>query len=558
MKLVPSTILSSQSAAEERIFELLKQVNLGPNDVALHSLNLGNHEYKRWGEADFVIVSTRGILLLEVKGGRVACRNGVWEFKNREGKITRKRESPAAQAGSAFFALEKNYLRPRFRQDLNGIPMGWGVLFEGIERVVTPGSSALPELPDEITGYRPECAGHNTLRTYLERLFSHWHENVHGTPRPLPNHVVAEVVSFLRPNFEQVPPLNSQLNEFHAELCALTQEQCDRLDEVQENDRIMLLGGAGSGKTFLAMAGARYDAASGLSVLFVTRSPFLAETLNAHSLPSNVTVCSLGELVARVAENGPWDTLIVDEGQDMCQMETLDALDASVRGGWEKGRWRWFGDPNNQVSSAYPFDPDALGYLRGLSFQRRLSENIRNAPPIVDTLHKVAPVDVGKPRSRGLGSEVKIHKVQNVGEIPARVRNVVSSWVSSSANNVDRSDVAVLCPDEECCGVIVETLKSAGIRAERLSKRALGGRRRKCVLVATIDDFKGLEKPVICVAGLDALGDEERFSLMAYAAFSRANHTLAFVCLEEEAQTMIELEKRRVLENTGSGVPDAG
>jgi hypothetical protein len=548
MKLVPSTILNSQSAAEERVFELLKQVNLGPNDVALHSLNLGNHEYKRWGEADFVIVSTKGLLLLEVKGGRVACRNGVWEFKNREGRITRKRESPAAQAGSAFFSLEKNYLRPRFRQELNGVPMGWGVLFEGIERVVAPGSSALPELPDEITGYRPDCAGHNTLRTFLERLFTHWCENVRGKPRTMPSHMVSEVVSFLRPNFEQVPPLNSQLNEFHTELCTLTQEQCDRLDEVQENNRIMLLGGAGSGKTFLAMAAARYDAANGLDVLFVTRSPFLAETLNAHPLPGNVTVYSLEKLDARIAEHGPWDTLIVDEGQDMCQMETLDMLDKSVRGGWEKGRWRWFGDPNNQVSSAHPFDPDALGYLRGLSFQRKLSENIRNAPPIVETLHKVAPVDVGKPRSRGLGSEVKVHKVQNVEDISVRVRNVVSNWVSSPEKNVDRSDVAVLCPDEARCDEILDALKPSRIRAERLSKRALGGRRRNCVLVATIDDFKGLEKPVICVAGLGALDNEERFSLMAYAAFSRANHTLAFVCLEQEAHTMIELEKRRVLE----------
>ncbi len=548
MKLVPSTILNSQSAAEERVFELLKQVNLGPNDVALHSLNLGNHEYKRWGEADFVIVSTKGLLLLEVKGGRVACRNGVWEFKNREGRITRKRESPAAQAGSAFFSLEKNYLRPRFRQELNGVPMGWGVLFEGIERVVTPGSSALPELPDEITGYRPDCAGHNTLRTFLEGVFSHWRENVHGKPRPMPSHLVSEVVSFLRPNFEKVPPLNSQLNEFNTELCTLTQEQCDRLDEVQENDRIMLLGGAGSGKTFLAMAAARYDAASDLSVLFVTRSPFLAETLSAHPLPGNVTICSLGELDARVAEHGQWDTLIVDEGQDMCQMETLDMLDKSVRGGWEKGRWRWFGDPNNQVSSAHPFDPDALGYLRGLSFQRKLSENIRNAPPIVETLHKVAPVDVGKPRSRGLGSEVKVHRVQNVEDISVRVRNVVSSWVSSPEKNVDRSDVAVLCPDEARCDEILDALKPSRIRAERLSKRALGGRRRNCVLVATIDEFKGLEKPVICVAGLGALDNEERFSLMAYAAFSRANHTLAFVCLDQEAHTMIKLEKRRVLE----------
>ncbi len=61
MKLIPSSVINFQSAAEKRIFNLLKQVNIGPNDVAMHSLNLGNHEYKRWGEADFLIISTKGV-----------------------------------------------------------------------------------------------------------------------------------------------------------------------------------------------------------------------------------------------------------------------------------------------------------------------------------------------------------------------------------------------------------------------------------------------------------------------------------------------------------------
>ncbi|WP_170610718.1 nuclease-related domain-containing DEAD/DEAH box helicase [Ruegeria arenilitoris] len=557
MKLVPGSVLDFQSSAEERVFSLLKQVNLGPNDVALHSLNLGKHAYKRWGEADFLIVSTKGLFLIEVKGGRVACRNGVWEYTNRFGKITKKRESPASQAASAFFSLEKNYLRPRFRHELDGYPMGWGVLFEGIDRVVNPGNSALPELPDEITGYRVDCSGHNSLRSYLARLEAHWASNQRKGARTIPNHLVSDVVSFLRPNFEQVPPLNSQLNDFDAELCSLTQEQCDRLDELQENDRMMLAGGAGSGKTFLAMASARYDAAEGRQVVFATRSPFLAEMLKSHQVPENVTICSMDEIPELMETREPFDTLILDEGQDMCQMETLDLLDRVVVGGLEKGRWRWFGDHNNQVSSAYAFDPDALNFLQGLSFRRRLSENIRNAPPIVETLHAIAPVDVGKPRTRGVGSEVKVHKVQAEEDIPQRVGTILTGWISDK-NEVNRSDIAVLCPDESRCESILKNLNSRGIRAERLSKRMLAGNRRNCVVVATIDEFKGLERQVVCVAGLAADQDKRLFSLRAYLSFSRANYTLAFVCLPGEASTMVELEKAQLRESNAKGVSNAG
>ena len=108
--MIPSSVLKFNSTAEKRVFEMLAQINFGPADIALHSLNIAEHSYKRWGEIDFLLLTRRGILALEVKGGRVACRNGLWEYTNREGKTTRKRESPASQAASAYFALEKNYV----------------------------------------------------------------------------------------------------------------------------------------------------------------------------------------------------------------------------------------------------------------------------------------------------------------------------------------------------------------------------------------------------------------------------------------------------------------
>ena len=89
MKLVPPKVLNPKSDAESKVFDFLKQAKFSEYDVALHSLNIGQHEYKRWGEADFVILSKRGILLLEVKGGRVACNNGFWEITDLYGKTNK-------------------------------------------------------------------------------------------------------------------------------------------------------------------------------------------------------------------------------------------------------------------------------------------------------------------------------------------------------------------------------------------------------------------------------------------------------------------------------------
>jgi hypothetical protein len=104
MKTVPPEILDPKSAAEQRLYKMIRQIRFGEGDIALHSLNLAIHDYKKWSEADFVLITRLGLLLIEVKGGRVACRDGIWEFTNRFGEKTRKHESPASQAKSAFFS----------------------------------------------------------------------------------------------------------------------------------------------------------------------------------------------------------------------------------------------------------------------------------------------------------------------------------------------------------------------------------------------------------------------------------------------------------------------
>ena len=72
MKVIPNIFGNKTSNAERNIFQLLKSINFNEKifhnySVALHSLNLGIHEKKRWSEGDFVIISERGILLLEVE-----------------------------------------------------------------------------------------------------------------------------------------------------------------------------------------------------------------------------------------------------------------------------------------------------------------------------------------------------------------------------------------------------------------------------------------------------------------------------------------------------------
>jgi hypothetical protein len=72
---------STVSAAEKRIFHLLESDPDTSHWFVLHSLGLSKRRKGPYGEIDFVVLVPSGsVACLEIEGGRVSCKNGVWEI----------------------------------------------------------------------------------------------------------------------------------------------------------------------------------------------------------------------------------------------------------------------------------------------------------------------------------------------------------------------------------------------------------------------------------------------------------------------------------------------
>jgi len=70
MRLIPPIIREeTKSEAERAVFEWLLNSKL--KGIAIHSLDLSKHTEKLYSEIDFVIITERGVICLEVKGGAV-------------------------------------------------------------------------------------------------------------------------------------------------------------------------------------------------------------------------------------------------------------------------------------------------------------------------------------------------------------------------------------------------------------------------------------------------------------------------------------------------------
>lgn len=193
MKIIPEHPLHTSSRAEMRVFDQLRAAFHGqPGWFALHSLNLPQHEYKRFAEIDFLVCGPGGLFVLEVKGGGVACRDGMWETCNRAGKVEQLAESPFRQAAGALHGLHKR-LPPALA---SAFTLGYGVITPDIEN-----------LPPSVEWERAVLADARDFRQFefwLTRLVAHWRAKDARSPVATPD-ILEQLQQFLRPDFECTP-----------------------------------------------------------------------------------------------------------------------------------------------------------------------------------------------------------------------------------------------------------------------------------------------------------------------------------------------------------------
>src|SRR5579859_7549192 len=99
MRMIPPQIAdSTRSGAERRLFKMLSEANLPDDYYCLHSVDLPEHLYKKCGELDFVVVGPSGLYVIEVKGGTITYKQGIWNYATRKGYVVRNSEGPFKQA----------------------------------------------------------------------------------------------------------------------------------------------------------------------------------------------------------------------------------------------------------------------------------------------------------------------------------------------------------------------------------------------------------------------------------------------------------------------------
>lgn len=515
----PQPLATSDSQAELRVFDQLRAAFSGPDQnawFAMHSLNLPRHEYKRFGEIDFVVCGPDGLFVLEVKGGGVSCRGGIWETQNRFGETSQLKESPFKQAEGALHGL-----RSKLPETLShSFTVGYGVVIPDVER--------LPESAEWDRAVLADGRDFRQFEKWLQRFVRHWRAKDFRKTTANPE-LLNALRQHLRPDFEAVVPLHVSAHDVETRIARLTKDQLKLLDVVEANSRVICSGGAGTGKTMLALELAKRWGASGMKTALACHSPWLKRFLERNAVPGlTVSLADSIHVTAKRVGIEKFDALIVDEGQDILNMEALARLADRLREGISEGRWCFFHDANNQSGLCGSYVADAYDYLESFSPARiPLKTNCRSSLPILKRIQDTLRADMGNAWV-GDGPAVREIHVADEKSAAEALEKELRSLLEGEGFNP--GDIVVLSrfpfAQSWACSLPADLREAVSV-LDDASPRNMS---RHTIGFARIGDFKGLESEVVVLVDMPSPGRSVTLRSLHYVGMSRARVLLSMIC----------------------------
>ena len=538
---------SLPSAAEAKLYRALR--GQLPDDFVVF-FQVGwilrrEHEQARDGEADFMVCHPgRGYLCIEVKGGGVGfdAHSGEWYSIDRSNSRHRIKDPVGQALRAKYSVLSKLSEHPRWSAlNIRSVVRAHAVFFPDIGR---PDPLVRPDLPAILIGTEPDL---RRVGDWVVRAFDYWH-NQDPRQEPLGSRGLAVVRQVFARSFEVRPLVSSRLREDEQIRLRLTKDQLRVLDLLRSQRRAAIRGGAGTGKTVLAVEKAKRLAGEGFYTLLTCYNRQLADHLaDVCRDVANLEVMSFHQLCYRRIERARvvsardllqeakltypgtdlydvqfpnalsyslevipehYDAIVCDEGQDFREEYWLP-IELLLSDYSASPLYIFFDDNQNLYSRASTFP------IKGACFS--LTSNCRNTDQIHGAAYRFyrgEPVD-----PPGLdGAEVQYIDGATPEQQAKRIHSRIVELIDKEG--VEPGDIAVLILDARSKQGFYSMLSGKplprpGVWLEE-GVRSVNG-----VLLDTVQRFKGLESPVVFLWGVEgsAVGVQDE---LLYVGLSRA------------------------------------
>ena len=555
--IVPDTIGWREPPGEKLIFKRIGQEGDCDEWTIFHSLNIAEHIRNPEGEIDFLFVIPRsGIVVVEVKSHEEISYKypGGW-------KLGKDRKNPFKQVKEAKYSLI-NFLKER---KLNyNLPVVSCVWFTHANVDVTSSEWNKWELLDNRNlDYSIKRNILNVLKNETAHLSAKGLNFNYDTI--LPEEHFNEICHSLRPKIDYICE-TSYFPETHDLLLnRATEEQFGVLNSLSGNDRILINGLAGTGKTSLAVEIARRrleeNANSIIAIFcynkffgnhlekttksygikcksgrfykwlydFLRKLRFLSDTDLKTNLSVELTLTKRGlQYFKKNHIKGTLDYLIIDEAQDLLNRDNLMIFDYLLKGGLSRGKWFIAGD--FEFQNIFHNTLDLKEFFRGecINFtDYTLTTNCRNTPETGRFIRKILGLqslytNYLRPASN-ICPKFVTYQVSNQQE---EVLDKILKEVATNGYNTEQ--IIILSPVKKELS-FVSKLSDSFINTHNINDYSDA---QKGIRFCTIQAFKGLESPVIIIVDFN-LKNEKYFKDLTYIGLSRST-SVSYIISEDK------------------------
>lgn len=507
------------SLGEYKIFNALKKL---PDDwYVLYSLNWNNKLQSgkvQWGEADFVILNRiYGLLVIEVKSGGIEYKEGNWIQTRLDNFEKNPMKNPFKQADKSkykFISLLDNVLYGNKKCYIDK-----AVWFPSIKNIDS--DSLPPEYNEKIV--LTEEALDNPLQ-YIIRAFD-FYNSKHYTYMEKDD--FNKVLSALTPEFNLIPSASNIIEENDYSFLQLTQEQKKVLDFISDQGNASIQGGAGTGKTFIAVEQAKRFSDYG-EVLFLCFNRYLYKHLENNCFHKNVEYLNIHTFINRFSSDNilsneellkvlktidfselNYKFIIIDEAQDfdnkILSLIVEKATESNIR-------CFVFYDKNQLL-----YSDKMPAILNDFECKLTLNKNCRNTFKILSTTNSPMNLPIRTDEYCIEGIMPRLYISTDKDKIVDKIGESINNYLS---NGYKLDDIVILTLNTEDSSILSSISK---INNYDISHEKIEGK----ILFTTAKKFKGLESNIVILVDFnsDVIATDELTRLF-YVSTSRARQLL--------------------------------
>ena len=499
-------------------------------------------------ECDFLVFDPSfGYITIEVKGGTgITIEDGNWYLEeNYDGNTNSRRPlkcSPYEQSEKSMRHFY-NYFLDEFNQNFHGV-YGFAVAFP---RYVVDRSVG-HEAPDELT---IDVSDMSNLQRKINEIFHYW-KNKRNITIPFSPEQRQRFISSINKRIS--------LSAAAGALIPIKQKQFERINYIQESildilyhyNQVQIVGGAGTGKTYIAVKKAQRDAEEGNDVLILCCNPELSKSIEHmisdksriscisyedlmleligdeyYNTPTNLNGCHCCfDALSNIDDLKKYDSIIVDEAQDF-DIDMGLSVRFLLKNDTDSNLYVFY-DENQNVFSQNFENAFAIDYPPFV-----LRYNIRNTGNIYKCATERTNLGKDTIANSLLGVEPEIQNYKNASQALKALTNIVNRLTKKEF--VATKSIVILSDDffEDSILATENRIGSYDISFSDLSDIA-----DTEICFKTTEQFKGLEADIIIYlkAGYQNAPSGNTQRCKEYVALTRSRYYLYILNIKKESR----------------------